>query len=283
MERKNDSFFGNLIHGVRGRLRGLSNNSHKKAGLNWYKIKYLKHLPSGKQQIYNFHNSKIHFQNGPELLHSLREIFVDEIYKIQFDKPDPYIIDCGANIGLSILYQLYRYPQAKIVAFEPDQGSFLNLEQNIKTTHSSQVKVLNEAVWKEDTVLRFVADGTLGSKISDGSDQKSTIEVKASRLRNYLSQQIDLLKIDIEGAEYEVIKDCADRLHMANHLFIEFHGYFDKGYELTEILEIVEKNNFAFYIKEAATVYPTPFARSTKKVQYDIQLNIFCFKKTSRD
>ena len=133
-------------------------------------------------------------------------------------------------------------------------------------------------MWKENTTLRFLSEGTLGSKIADVAEA-ATIEVRAKRLKDLLSEKIDLLKLDIEGAEYEVIRDCADVLHMADHLFIEFHGHFTKMNELTEILEIVRKNNFAFYIKEATSVYPTPFFRTGIKTQYDIQLNIFCFKE----
>jgi FkbM family methyltransferase len=278
MERKNDSFLGNVVRGVQGRLKGLSAGNHKKAGLNWYKVKYLKHLPSGKEQVYHFADHKIYFKNGPELLHSLKEIFVDEIYNIQFHKPDPYIIDCGANIGLSVLYQLSRYPGARIIAFEPDRNNFVHLEQNIRPKGSSKVSLLNEAVWKEDTILHFLAEGNMGSKISQEITQNSTIEVKAARLKNLLVEKIDFLKLDIEGAEYEVIKDCTDNLHMADHLFVEFHGYFTRMNELNEILQIIEKNGFAFYIREADTVYPTPFSRGSKKPQYDLQLNIFCFK-----
>ena len=279
MERKNDSFFGNVVHGIQGRIKSISHSRYKKAGLNWYKIKYLKHLPYGRPQVYHFRENNIHFSNGPELLHSLEEIFVEEIYAIDFKKPDPYIIDCGANIGLSILYQLSKYPDARISAFEPDRSNFLHLQNNIQGRDTSKVRLYNEAIWKENTSLKFLAEGSLGSKISTGPGGKDTIEVKATRLRDLLTENIDFLKLDIEGAEYEVLKDCADRLSMADLLFIEFHGHFDKMNELTEILDIVEQNHFAFYIKEATNVYPTPFSRPPGDRDYDIQLNIFCFKK----
>lgn len=279
MERKNDSFVGNVLQAIQKRFTSRTKKKRKKAGLTWYRIKYLKHLPHGKPSVYTFNGNEIHFRNGSELLHSLREIFMNEIYKIQFDKPDPYIVDCGANIGLSVLYQLFRYPKARIIAFEPDKGTFGLLQQNVNQQNFPGVKLLNEAVWKEDTILKFAEEGTLGSKISNESKEGKISEVKAARLKNLLAEKIDLLKLDIEGAEYEVIKDCDESLSMAENLFIEFHGYFEKAHELTEILQIVEKNNFAFYIKEAASVYPTPFSRPSKKPHYDLQLNIFCFKK----
>ena len=278
MERKNDSFFGNVLHGIQGRLKKVSNSKYKKAGLNWYRIKYLKHLPYGKSQVYHFRGRDIHFANGPELYHSLQEIFVEEVYAIDFKKPDPYIIDCGANIGLSLIYQLIKYPGARISAFEPDRSSFEHLQKNVPIADHSKVKLYNEAIWKENTTLNFQAEGSLGSKISNESTAPDIIQVKATRLKDLLSERVDFLKLDIEGAEYEVLKDCQENLHMAERIFIEFHGHFQRMHELTEILQMVERNNFAFYIKEATNVYPTPFCRKADKNDYDIQLNIFCFK-----
>ena len=141
MESKNDSLVGNVIEAIQKKFTSRTKQKRKKAGLNWYRIKYLKHLPHGKPSVYTFKGNKIHFKNGSELLHSLREIFMDEIYKIQFDKSNPYIVDCGANIGLSVLYQLYRYPQARIVAFEPDKGNFHQLQQKCKPTKFSQCEI----------------------------------------------------------------------------------------------------------------------------------------------
>ena len=85
------------------RWKNIIQNDLKKAGLNWFKIRELKYSSAGKESTYELRGKKIHFRNGLELLHSLKEIYVDEIYKIRFDKPDPYILDCGANIGLSVL------------------------------------------------------------------------------------------------------------------------------------------------------------------------------------
>jgi hypothetical protein len=133
-----------------------------------------------------------------------------------------------------------------------------------------------EAVWKEDTTLRFVNVGTLDGKIINEAGS-NFVEVKAIRLKDLLNRPIDLLKMDIEGAEYEVLKDCADNLHVVDYLFIEFHGYFNKTQELTDILRTVESKGFAYYIREAMVVYPTPFYRE-RKGDYDLQLNIFCFR-----
>ncbi len=272
-------FFTNIIRGIVMRFQKKINPYYKKAGLSWFKIKYLKHLPYNHRGVYNLNGTKIHFTNGPELLHSLEEIFVSDIYNIQFDKPNPYIIDCGANIGLATIYLKKRYPDAKIIAFEPDINNFDLLKKNTSQQNWKDIELRMEAIWKEDTTLNFIVEGTMGSKIaSNPNSDVEYVQVKACRLRNFLNRNVDFVKLDIEGAEYEVLKDCADLLNQVDYLFIEFHGHFSKMFELNSIFEIVSKAGFSYYIKEATSVFETPFNRKETSIQYDLQLNIFCFK-----
>lgn len=269
-------FFANVAAGIIKRVSNTTQNSN--AGLNWWKIKYLKHLPYNKPGVYDLQGIKIHYKNGPEILHSLKEIFVEEIYKLDIATTNPYIIDCGSNIGLAVIYLKKRYPNAEIIAFEPDKGNFELLEKNVLKNSWDKIKIYNKAIWKSEGILSFKTEGTLGSKIDQTATDENTVQVPSVRLKDLLIRKVDFLKIDIEGAEYEVLKDCADSLSEVENLFIEFHGHFERMFELTEIFEIVKMNGFSFYIKEADNVYATPFFRSGKQVNYDLQLNIFCFR-----
>ena len=277
MESKQDSFLSNVVKGVTGRIGSIAKNRYRKAGLNWYQIKYLKHLPYNQPQSFKFNNWNVEFRNPPEFLHSVEEIFVEEIYKMDFENEHPFIIDCGANIGMSIFYYKSRHPGAEIIAFEPDNSNFSYLEKNITVNQLSDVELRNEAIWKENTSLQFASEGTLGSKIDDSGTAAQT--VKATRLRDLLNKKVDFLKLDIEGAEYEVVKDCRDVLNVCGKIFIEYHGQFTSSNQLIEILSIIQQNGFGYYIREAAPVYPTPFYRHAEsKTDWDLQLNIFCFK-----
>ena len=60
------------------------------------------------------------------------EVFMKEDYKVKLDREDPNIIDCGSNIGMSILYFKKEYPNAKIWGFEPLPENYNILEENIK-------------------------------------------------------------------------------------------------------------------------------------------------------
>jgi len=278
MASSRQSILGNVMQGVKGRIRKVLKQEKNKAGLTWLKIKKLKHLPYNSPHTYSLNGTTIHFNNGPELLHSLKEIFVEEVYRISFNTKAPYIIDCGANIGLAVLYLKWAYPEAKLIAFEPDPANFSLLQKNIARAGFTNVDLRNEAIWKEDTTLQFSGDATLGSKIESSGISKNTISVKAARLKPLLQTHVDFLKMDIEGAEYEVLKDCGDSLRNIQYLFIEYHGFFNKINELTEVLDLVTGNGFAYYIREATTVYPTPFYREGQ-APYDLQLNIFCFRQ----
>jgi len=274
MQKK--SFIKNILAGIYERLRRPI-NPYKEVNLNWLTLKYYKHLPPGKLRRHRMLGKNLYFNNASELLHGLKEIFIDKTYQQQLSQ-NPYIIDCGANIGLSVIYIKENHPTAQIVAFEPDEKNFMLLSKNIDSFGYKNVTIRKEAVWTENTLLQFSNEGSMSSKI-DTSGTASTTTVKAIRLKEIIDREVDFLKIDIEGAEYEVLKDCGNKLSMVKNLFIEYHGYFKKINELNEIFSLLLANNFSFYIKEATDLYPTPFSREKKTIGgYEFQLNIFCFK-----
>ena len=222
--------------------------------------------------------NKFNFTSAPEFLYGMHELFIDEIYKQQLSSK-PFIIDCGANIGLSVIYMKQHYPDSEIIAFEPDAQNFILLQKNIQSFGYSQVFPRKEAVWTENTKLQFANEGSMSSKIELGST-KNTIEVNAVRLGDFINRQIDFLKIDIEGAEFSVMIDIESKLHFVKNLFLEYHGSFDQNEELNQLLVLIVKSGFSYYIKEAISVYDRPFERvKNPLIQYDVQLNIFCFRK----
>ena len=88
--------------------------------------------------------------------------------------------------------------------------------------------------------------------------------------------------MDIEGAEFEVLCDLDGKLELVNNLFIEYHGRFNQNNELNKLFDIISKNGFSYYIKEAASIYDTPFTKvKNPEIPFDVQLNIFCFRNKS--
>lgn len=276
------SLFSNIIKGAFKKLKFQPANPYKKIGLSLLDYKVLKHLPPGKIHSLPLLNHRFYFTSKEEVLHGLHEIFDEEVYKINLPA-NALILDCGAHIGMSVMYFKHRFPDARVIAFEPDPSNFDLLSRNVHSFQFSQVELKNEAVWIEDTVLQFAGQGNMSSKIATdvATTNTNTMAVKAVRLYNQVQERVHLLKIDIEGAEYTVIKDLEPKLHLVENIFFEYHGSFAENAKLNEILTIFTRNNFSYYIKEAFPVYPNPFVRENKTAPYDVQLNIFCFRKTS--
>lgn len=270
----------NFSKGIAYRAKQLLFNRYKKVGLNHWQVKYLKHAGSDKQlKNINILGKRTSFRNGREFLHGVDEIFINEIYKSKLSEA-PIIFDCGANIGLSVIYFKIQNPRAKIIAFEPDKENFEILSSNIISFNLKDIDLRKDAVWIENTKLNFQNDGTMGSKlVADNAFNKQINSVNAIRLKELITMPIDMLKIDIEGAEFEVLKDIKDNLQFIKNIFLEYHGSFNQNNELNEILQILTQKGFNYYIKEATPVYERPFMQNkAPNYPYDVQLNIFGFK-----
>ena len=275
------SLLSNIVKGVSGRVSKTFKNPYGDLNINFFTLKYLKHLPPGKIKEHKLKDGTISYRNAQELLHGFDEIFIQELYKIELE-PNCYIIDCGANIGLSVIYLKQLLPTATIVAFEPDDQNFSLLSRNVSSFKFDNVELKNEAVWIENATIGFTNEGSMSSKV----DQNGTTgkKIKASRLKDFLNKKVDFLKIDIEGAEYAVIKDVQEVLFNVQNLFLEYHGTFSQNNELVDIFNILSNSGFQFYIKEATPVYKSPFFDSfqqSEKKDWDVQLNIFCFRSKS--
>lgn len=273
---KRKTFYGNLFEGINKRSKNIFNNQYSKINLNWVYLKYLKHLPADKIHSHNLFHHKTYFHGGPEYLHGLQEIFIEGVYNQQLPE-NASVLDCGAHIGLSVIYLKQICPTANITAFEPDTENYALLKKNISSHQLENIDARQEAVWVDNTTLSFIQEGNMGSKIGEGISE-NTQQVKAIRLKDFINKKIDFLKLDIEGAEYKVLQDIRENLHFVTNMFIEYHGAFSQNNELLEIFEIIVKAGFKFYIKEAANNYAHPFLPAQRKPDYDVQLNIFCVR-----
>lgn len=252
-------------------------NKISKSGISWrdkMKILRQKSRTEGKIELFS---KEIHYSDNLGLLHSLDEIFSEEVYRFLSHSDNPFIIDCGSNIGLSIIYFKRLYPKAKILGFEPDQQIFKLLNQNIQNFDYQDIKLYNKAVWIENTVLNFLPEGSLSGKIVDYNSEKCE-SINAIDLKPFLEKGVDFLKIDIEGAENTLIFDLKPFLKNVDNLFLEYHGIIDNEQNLGEILNVIKSAGFHYYIKLAADNRRFPFLKEEVSC-FDQQLNIFCFRK----
>lgn len=95
------------------------------------------------EQLFGF---DIHFFMPHLFLFGFYEIFFRDIYFFSADNQTPFILDCGANIGLATLYFKMLYPQSNIIAFEPSPNCFTLLTKNITANKLAGVTAINKAV-----------------------------------------------------------------------------------------------------------------------------------------
>ena len=254
----------------------LRSRAYRAFGIDGEEINRLWQAPRFQKTAFHLLNHRIELTDSMGGAQCLNELFFDEIYRFRAARPDPRIIDCGANVGLSIIYFKHLYPAARITAFEPDPRIFGVLEDNLRRFGFEHVTLRREAVWKETGELRFVPDGGFGGRTETGGEVPATATaVKAVRLHDFLEEPVDLLKIDIEGAETVVMEDCRDRLANVERLFVEYHGRRDEPQQLSTLLDYVREAGFRYQIKDAVG-FAHPFVREERgDGVFDLQLNIF--------
>lgn len=208
-----------------------------------------------------------------------KEIFTDEYYRFQTTEPAPVIYDCGANIGMSIAFFRQQYPTARIVAFEADPAVGDVLKDNLTTNQIENVELIHKAVWTNDEGVDFgTGEADAGSMYSTEGRQ----HVPSVRLRDYLLREtrIDFLKMDIEGAEADVLTDCHDALGNVQNLFIEYHSYVDYPQALASILTLLEQNGFRYYIDtNQHRIRPFLIRRYKGNDIMDLQINVFAYRE----
>lgn len=220
-----------------------------------------------------FLGNKFDVPDIPSFLGQCRELFVDEIYRFNSDTDNPVIFDCGANIGASCIYFKRLYPMAAIKAFEPDVGIANYLKKNILQNGLHGVEVIESAVWIHNEGIEFSSEGADGGSIQGSKDLQ---KVTTIRLKDYLEREksIDMLKIDIEGAEYDVLEDCQDSLGKVKNIFVEYHSWNNSRQNLSKLLMILEKNSFRYFINGLRN-RKHPFVNKGLDQNMDLQLNIF--------
>ena len=218
------------------------------------------------------------FHHAGSFFDTFDEIFSKEIYKFIPVSDNPVIIDCGANMGLSVLYFSEKYPQSEIIAFEPQEDIFSILQQNVNSFGLTNVALHRKAVWDSETTLKFYTDNGMGGSVTNVFQHQDPLLVETTILRNLLDRKIDLLKLDIEGAEYQVLRHCADKLHQVEHIFVEYHSFVHETQHLDDLLSILKQQGFRYHLKESFS-RKNPFTENLLACEnMDMAINIFAYK-----
>jgi FkbM family methyltransferase len=195
-----------------------------------------------------------HFGNYDDFLRTFDEVFARASYAVQLDVASPAIIDCGANIGLSVLYFKRRFPNASVTAFEAEESNFRILSANLAANRLTVTESHRVALGGKDGTAQFYGEpnnpgsvvGTLGKQHAR-SRLVPIAEVPVRRLSIYVTSRVDLLKLDVEGSEGAVLTDLATsgKLALVDKMIIEYHHHLgNEQLSLAQVLMLVEEGGF---------------------------------------
>ena len=242
-------------------------------------MKRLQSIPRYTKTTTNLLGPTIALVDSVSFLAQYRVIFAREKYRFTAKRPNPVILDCGANIGLMSIYWKRAYPLARIIAFEPDPDVFEVLSWNVAHLDLSDIELVQKAVWTCADELPFWVEGADAGKLVHQTDDPSppTRFVRTVRLRDYLDTEIDMLKLDIEGSEVEVILDCVDRLKNVHNVLVEYHSFHSQKQRIDELLHALLAADFRLHVLPD-TVSRQPFLFRPDHLGMDLQLDIFAYR-----
>lgn len=238
-------------------------------------------LKRGERAVVGVDGMRVELVDAASFLSAHREIFVEEIYRIPSAHAAPAIVDLGANIGLATLWLKRRFPDAQILALEPDPEVYACLEANVRRNGLAGVELLKKAAWNANTMLHFVPDGADGGFAAarlNGKPAARSLAVEAIAIQELLAERpVDFLKIDIEGAERQVLAACRGILPRVRWLFVEYHGRVGEPAGLGELASIIEAAGFRFHLQTIGR-RERPFLPAQPERTFDTQLNVFAWR-----
>lgn len=200
----------------------------------------------------------IYLRKGTSDEPTFRQVFMNIRYDMNLGFKPTTILDGGANVGYASVFFANKYPNAEIVAIEPDTSNFAQVKKN--TANYESIKALKTAIWGKSTYLRIInpesehwAFEVAECQPNDGGS------FKAISIDQIISDQgwnsIDILKLDIEGAEMSVFQEGYEQwLPKVKLLIIELHERMRPG--CTEVFEnAISKYNFVKSISGENLVY----------------------------
>lgn len=195
--------------------------------------------------------------NAGTLSYLFNEVFLTDEYRFPSAVKDPVIVDCGANIGFSVLYFKRLFPAARIHAFEANPHVLRLLEHNIRTNKLDGVHVHAAALADKDGEIPFFFGddpGTLLGSVRQDRGGMQEVRVPAVRLSTTLAElpRVDLVKMDVEGAEWGILDDLvrSGTLARPQRYIIEYHHQIGgEAPRFSEFLTPFERAGFRYHLR----------------------------------
>jgi FkbM family methyltransferase len=164
-----------------------------------------------------------------------QDVLLRKEYAMELPFTPLTIVDAGANAGIATLYYANKYPEAKIVAVEPELSNFRALVKNCR--NYSRVVPVQAALWNKDGEVHLGQPNEAGTDYNKWAFQvvDKGLAVRAITMNTLIAEagieSIDLLKMDIEGAEREVF-ESGEWMSKVRAVAIELHDHIKPGCRL---------------------------------------------------
>ena len=171
------------------------------------------------------------------LLQTFKEIFMDECYMdgLELHVPDnSTIIDIGANAGFFTLFATSRFNDSRVLAYEPIPSNFKQLARNRRLNANCNIECFQKAVAGHSGTVEIMFDPddsftTSATIFQKPNKHNQVIQVPSITLSDIFKEQsiskCNLLKMDCEGAEYDIIYSCPlECLSKIDQIAMEVHG-----------------------------------------------------------
>lgn len=198
-------------------------------------LKLLVPRPGLEEVIVRLKNREIILRANSSDIHCFIKVFIDEEYEIPFEGEPQFLLDAGANIGMATVYFATKYPKASILSIEPESSNFELLKRNCLGLKN--VKLIRAALWPHVGRVSVECSGAefWATRVHELSTPASGLHsVQATTISEVIRetgvQSIDLLKIDIEGAELELFAQGTEEwISFIKVIAIELHDRFRPG------------------------------------------------------
>jgi len=192
---------------------------------------------------------RVRITDGPNAYMQYKDVVIRGIYRFQAARPDPYIIDGGSNMGVSVLGFKADHPAARVVAFEPDAAVCEMLKENLERNGSADgVEIVTAGLAEEAGRVSFRPDGSAGGQVTGDGDAS----IAVVRLSDYLKEPADFVKLNIEGQELPVLRELERSGAIANikRLVLEYHGWAGGAQCLGEILTLLDRCGMRYLVHD---------------------------------
>jgi FkbM family methyltransferase len=184
------------------------------------------------------------------------DIFIEGTLEFRTATEAPRILDCGSNVGLASLFFKRRYPGARITAYEADPALYETTKNNLARNGAAGIEVVHAALWTSNGEVTFRSEGSDSGMIEglSGAVSGRSVTVPSIRMRDILERdRIDLLKLDIEGAEGAVLADCETVLDRVNAIIMDLHEFDVNDRQSARVFELLARCGFVYAVDEFIT------------------------------